>query len=150
MSHHSALPLVVRVVVVGGIVVSAGCGAAPVPSPFTPRAATTTGESDAWSPDAIERSEIVERAASDQDAMRLLRRLRPGWLRARGDNSFTDPSAKYPVVYIDEIRHGPLGTLYEIPVSQIARVEFFGTSDATTRWGTGHPAGVINVVTGRS
>jgi len=55
----------------------------------------------------------------------------------------------YPIVYIDEIRHGALTTLGQIPTSEIRTLQFFSTADATTRWGTGHPSGVINVVTGR-
>lgn len=102
-----------------------------------------------WSPDELERTEIEERGRSDVTAMSLIRRLRPGWLRARGPNSFNDPGAQFPRVYIDEVRHGELGTLYQIPVSEIYGIQFFSTSDATTRWGTGHPAGVINIVTGR-
>jgi hypothetical protein len=55
----------------------------------------------------------------------------------------------YPVVYIDEIRHGGLGTLHGIPASEILSIQYFSTADATTRWGTGHPSGVINIETGR-
>ena len=79
----------------------------------------------------------------------LIQRLRPAWLLPRGQNSLTDPAASYPIVYFDAIRHGTLVTLHLIPTSEIQRVEFIGSADATTRWGTGHPAGVINVVTGR-
>lgn len=81
--------------------------------------------------------------------MALIRRLRPAWLRARGQKSFADPSATYPTVYIDEIRHGGLATLHQIPSSEILSMEFFSMADATIRWGTGHPSGVINIVTGR-
>lgn len=134
-------------------VTSSGClfGTAPVPNPFddTPPSASPA-RSAAWSPDEVTRAEIVERSTLDLSAMSLIRRLRPGWLRARGQNSFDDPNSAYPIVYIDEIRHGYLNTLRAIPSSEIQRLEFHSTADATTRWGTGHPAGVINVVTGRS
>ena len=100
-------------------------------------------------PNEIIEAEIRQRRGNDGTAMALIRRLRPDWLRARGQNSFTDPSARYPIVYIDEIRHGYLATLNQIPSSEILRMEFYSQSDATTRWGTGHPAGVINIITGR-
>ena len=102
-----------------------------------------------WSSNELERTEIEARGRNDVTAMSLISRLRPAWLRARGPNSFSDPTAQFPIVYIDEVRHGGLGTLYQIPASEIYRIQFFSTSDATTRWGTGHPAGVINIVTGR-
>ncbi len=100
-------------------------------------------------PDVIVRAEILDRGGSDHTAMALIRRLRPAWLLSRGQDSFNDPAASYPVVYIDEIRHGGLDTLHHIPASEILRMQFYGTADATTRWGTGHPSGAINIITGR-
>ena len=91
----------------------------------------------------------MSRGRNDLTAMALIRRLRPSWLSSRGQTSLTDPAASYPVVYIDEIRHGGLPSLHRIPTSEIYRMEFFNTADATTRWGTGHRSGVINIVTGR-
>ena len=130
---------------------TAACSSATTssPSPFSDRPTTVELEDEPWSPDEIGHAEIVSRGDNYHTAMELIRRLRPGWLRARGQNSFTDASARYPVVYLDEIRHGALSTLYGIPSSQILSMRFVGTADATTRWGTGHPAGVINIATGR-
>lgn len=113
------------------------------PSPASDRA----GER-AYSDDILP-EEILRRGNKDPTAYDLIQRLRPRWLLPRGQNSFTHPGSEYPVVYIDEIRHGTLMTLRQIPPSHIRRVEFIGTADATTRWGTGHRAGVINIVTGR-
>lgn len=124
-------------------------GAPPPPSPFAATDSRVEFPSGDSSPDEIVRSEILARATTDLTAMALIRRLRPGWLRTRGRNTFGDTSAMYPVVYIDEIRHGGLSTLNQIPSSEILRIEFFNTGDATTRWGTGHPSGVINIETGR-
>lgn len=118
-------------------------------SPFSDARAPEASGAEAWSPDEVHRDEIRERGKNDQSAMQLIRRLRPAWLRARGQKSLTDPSATYPVVYIDEIRHGGLSTLHAIPSSEIQSMQFFSMADATTRWGTGHPSGAINIVTGR-
>ena len=134
-----------------GVALSTACGTAPPPgagaSPGVPVAAERGSE--AWSPDRLLRTEIVQRGGTDHTAMEIIRRLRPGWLRSRGQNSFTSSSSMYPVVYIDNIRHGGLGSLYRIPTAEILRIEFIGTADATTRWGTGHSSGVINIITGR-
>ena len=128
----------------------AGCAAATQgPSPFDEGRPSAEFQPADWSPDEITRSEIDSRGQNDHTAMALVRRLRPAWLRARGQKSFNDERSTYPTVYIDEIRHGGLGALNRIPSSEIQRIEFIGTADATTRWGTGHPSGVINVVTGR-
>jgi hypothetical protein len=130
-------------------IATAACGRALMADPFTDAPPSARPESEAGSPDEILRPEILSRGNNDLTAMALVRRLRPAWLRARGQNSFSDPGTMYPVVYIDEIRHGRLETLHQIPSSEILSMQFFGTADATTRWGTGHPSGVINVVTGR-
>ncbi len=130
---------------------SPGCAGAPLSGsdPFDdPVYAAQEGE-ERGTPDVIVRSEILERGSSDHTAMALIRRLRPAWLRGRGTDSFSDPAASFPVVYIDEIRHGGLDTLHHIPASEILRMQFYSTADATTRWGTGHPSGAINIVTGR-
>ena len=141
-----------RCVSIGLAVVAsaAACGGpTSVPNPFTEGPVATDSGDDAYLPNEISRSEIVSRGKSDHTAMALIRRLRPGWLRARGQKSFVDLAAGYPVVYIDEIRHGGLPTLHQIPAAEIQALQYFSMSDATTRWGTGHLSGVINVVTGR-
>lgn len=126
-----------------------GCAAASTPSPFSEARGTEAVENQQRSPNEILRSEIDSRGNTDHTAMALVRRLRPAWLLARGQKSFTDESAMFPVVYIDEIRHGWMDTLHQIPSSEVMSMQFFSPADATTRWGTGHPSGVINVVTGR-
>lgn len=137
-----------------GLFVAVGttaCARASAPNPFEGGGAQPSADIDAGQllPDEISREEILSRGRNHVTAMALIRRLRPSWLRARGQASFTNGSASYPVVYIDEIRHGGLPTLNQIPTSEIFRLEFYNTADATTRWGTGHTAGVINIATGR-
>ena len=132
-------------------VTTAACGSATVgaPNPFSGTPPAGGDDYTQGAPDEIVRAEIQRRGGSDHTAMALIRRLRPAWLLARGQNSFTDPSAAYPIVYIDEIRHGNLSTLNQIPATEILSMRFFNTADATTRWGTGHQSGAINIVTGR-
>jgi len=152
-ARRSGTSTVLAATLLSTALLAGACGGSPAgpPGPFA--GAGTEGPdgsaAPSSSPDQIERSEILTRATTDLTAMDLIRRLRPGWLRARGRNTFGDPSSMYPVVYIDEIRHGGIGTLNGIPSSEILRMEFFNTADATTRWGTGHPSGVINLETGR-
>lgn len=119
-------------------------------NPFTRAASPAAGDTSRPSlPNEILREEILRRGSSDATAHALIRRLRPTWLVARGQTSLTNPDSGFPIVYIDAVRHGGVFTLHRISSSEIQRLEFIGTADATTRWGTGHPSGVINVVTGR-
>ncbi|NNF14042.1 MAG: hypothetical protein HKN72_12500 [Gemmatimonadetes bacterium] len=144
-------PLRYRLVALLVVATHSGCASQAPPDPF---AAARFGPAIPFDlsqahPDEITRKEIVSRGQNVVTAFALIRRLRPSWLRARGQTSFTSGAASYPIVYIDEVWHGGLPTLHRIPTSEIQRLEFYNTADATTRWGTGHPSGVINVVTGR-
>ena len=125
-----------------------GAGGAPGNTPDAPAAEETQARS--YPPNQVARAEIDERGANAHTAMQFLRRVRPAWLRSRGSNSLTAAGAMYPVVYIDNIRRpGGLSALFQIPLSEVRRMEFIGPGDATTRWGTGHQSGVILIVTGR-
>ena len=135
--------------VVAVSIMTSGCAVTSRADPFAEESINPRDYEVQSTPDDIGPAEILERGRADHTAMKLIRRLRPSWLRSRGQKSFTDEGATYPIVYIDEIRHGTLSTLHTIPTSEIASIHFIGTADATTRWGTGHPSGVINIVTGR-
>ncbi|HSJ24514.1 MAG TPA: TonB-dependent receptor plug domain-containing protein [Longimicrobiales bacterium] len=80
-------------------------------------------------------------------AYEAVQRLRPHMLQARGATSLSDPSASYPLVYVDGMRRGGIAELRGIPSSLVERIEFISPADATTRWGTGHVGGVIAVTT---
>jgi len=140
-------PLVAALLLVATV---GACAPATAPNPFVADGAGPVQFDPAKiTPNEISREEIQSRGKNDVTAMALIRRLRPRWLSQRGQDSLTDGSASYPIVYIDEIRHGGLPTLNHIPTSQILKLEYYSMADATIRWGTGHPSGVINVVTGR-
>lgn len=131
-------------------IATTGCGTASPPDPFSGNPSRAAAfDVTSRLPDEISHEEILGRGRNQQTAMGLIRRLRPAWLRARGQTSITNGAASYAVVYIDEIWHGGLPTLNRIPTSEILRLEHYNAADATTRWGTGHSAGVINIVTGR-
>ena len=125
-------------------------------------AASGAGSPDTFAPDGsagagpqrgssreIGRAEILSDAAVFQTAYDVVRRLRPGWLMARGRPSFIDPNAGDPLVYVDEVQYGLLDSLYRVPASDILRMVFIGAADATTRWGLGHADGVISIATVR-
>lgn len=106
--------------------------------------ASATSSPGSASPDIITRAEIE--ASRADNVYELIQQLRPRFLRTRGVSSMSDPSAGHPVVYVNEVRHGGLETLRSILVSQVDEIRYISASDATTRWGTGHTAGVIQVL----
>lgn len=145
LSTASGTLLVLLLAACGG-----GAGSGPANSPDAPADAEAEAENRSYSPNEISRAEILERGSNSSNAMQVIRRLRPAWLRARGSNSFTSAGAMYAVVYVDNIRRpGGLSALFNIPVGEIRMMEFIGPANATTRWGTGLQSGVILVVTGR-
>jgi hypothetical protein len=84
---------------------------------------------------------------SMRDAYEVVQRLRPAWLRARGRVSFQSSTAQNPVVYVDGIRFGSPESLRQVPADAVQDIRYLGASEATTRFGTGHPGGVILVRT---
>ncbi len=94
----------------------------------------------------ITAEEIAKSTASD--AYDLIRGLRPAWFVTRGAVS-TDPDAGGIVIYVDGIKQGYLPDLRSISVERIQECWFLDSRDATTRYGTGHPSGVIEITTKR-
>ena len=56
------------------------------------------------------------------------------------------PQGERPAVFVDNIRYGDLEVLRDIPLIEIREIRFVSGPDATTRWGTGVVAGVIEVI----
>ena len=98
--------------------------------------------------DELLREEILRDGEADATAYELIQRLRPNWLRARGQVSLGSPEASYALVYMNDVLFGGLMTLHQIRPSQIQRIEFVRGIDASIRWGTGHTAGAIHILTG--
>lgn len=91
--------------------------------------------------------ELREAGAVSQTLDQAIRRLRPRWLRPRS-SSFSSGPAEV-VVYMDGSRLGGPATLAGIPTSEVGEVRYLAPPDATTRYGTGHAGGVIQVRTRR-
>lgn len=103
----------------------------------------TVGGGSRGSSDLLTREEIAASTAST--AYELLQQLRPQFLRGRGVSSVNDPRPVLPVVYMNNVHHGDLESLRMISVREISEVRFISAADATTRWGTGHAGGVIQI-----
>lgn len=108
-----------------------------------PRAGAGAG---VGSGDTLLRAELE--AADQQDLYRLIASLRPHWLTSRGPTSFSGASSG-PSVFLDGARVGGVDYLRNLPPSSIEEVRFWPSSDAATRFGLGHPDGVIDLKTRR-
>lgn len=104
--------------------------------------ATTSSPSRGTS-DVLTREEIQLSSASN--AYDVLQQLRPQFLRSRGAVSIRDPRPAYAVVYLNDVHYGSLSALRTIQIDEIDEIRYISAPDATTRWGTGHGGGVIQV-----
>lgn len=92
-------------------------------------------------------SEIAERATSATTAEEAVMRLRVDWLRISGVRSFNTGT---PIrLYVNNTPRGNVDGLATIPVELVGEIRRYTPSEATTRWGTGHTTGAIEVLLGR-
>jgi hypothetical protein len=108
--------------------------------------ATGTGGTTARSGPRNELTQAQMIATNTSTVYDAIRRLRPGWLRVRGSTS-TRPGAGGILVYMDGVRAGPVDRLQQMNVTSVTMARYVSPNDATTRWGTGHSAGVIEIIT---
>jgi hypothetical protein len=95
-------------------------------------------------PDLITTAEI--QAASVNDALDLVMRLRPRWLRGHAGTTTMSGAAADPViVYVNGTRLGIARELRAIKAESISEMRFIRSEDAIMRYGVGHSSGVILV-----
>jgi hypothetical protein len=94
-------------------------------------------------PNLITEAELLDLpTGTAQDA---IERLRPNWLRSRSAtiSGGTGGTAHMARVFVDGRDFGSHSALQEISLDSISEIEFMSARDATTRYGTGYPGGVI-------
>lgn len=119
-----------------------------LPSPFLAvllAACASAGGATSGSRDVLAASEIA--SANVTTAYEAVRQLRPEFLRSRGVQSIRSGTPEQPVVYVNGIRAGGLEALQRIMAMDVQLVRHVDARDATTRYGTGHAGGVIEITT---
>jgi len=113
---------------------------------FLPGCAASAAAGDGTSP---RRSSSVITEAEFEEVVTIgnlydaIERLRSPWLRSRGGRS------GYPVVFVNGTRFGEIDSLRSLQVGDVASARLMSAGDATTLYGTGYPAGIIDVRTRR-
>jgi hypothetical protein len=77
-----------------------------------------------------------------------VQRLRPRWLIERGPTTL-NVGGNPVVVYVDNQRMGGVDELRNLAIPVIEQIRYLDASAATTRYGTGHANGAIEVTTKR-
>jgi hypothetical protein len=71
--------------------------------------------------------------------------VRRQWLTGRGAVIVADGRPKGPLVYVEGVAIGSCETLKDFAAVNVEELRFLDAVKATTRFGTGHPAGAILV-----
>lgn len=108
-------------------------------------ASSANGRRSLQSRNVITTEEIE--ALNVSTAFEVIQQLRPHFLQGRGQSSIQDPGSSMPVVYVNGVRYGPPSVLQGIRAMDLREIRYLSASDATTRYGTGHVGGVIEVDT---
>lgn len=116
------------------IVTLVGCSATSTKASSEPRA----------SRDVITREQIE--SLNVTDAWDVVQRLRSEYLRSRGQTSI-NRGPDLAVVYIDGVRRGGPDALRGFRATEIQEIRFVTGTDATTRYGTDHGGGAIEIKT---
>ena len=114
-------------------------------------ACSSGGSVESATPSGAPRSSrnVITRAqietANVQDAYEVVQRLRPEYLREQRGNPSINAGPQFAAVYVDGVRRGGPEALRGLRPTEVEEIRFISAADATTRWGTGHGGGVIEV-----
>jgi hypothetical protein len=136
------------VFVLGAAILLGACGGGGAGTPASTSAAASAPRPARGSANVITEAEIA--AANVNNAYEAIQRLRPTMLRGRGSASSSDQSGTQGlVIYVDGSPLGGVQALGNISALNVREIRYLNASDATTRFGTGHPVGAILVTTRR-
>jgi len=93
----------------------------------------------------ITRAELA--TSNDRNVFEAVRRLRPAWLRYRGQSVLTGPDREGLRVYLNGAFFGDAQALGSIQINDVEEIRFLSAREATLRYGTGHTVGAIVVST---
>ena len=87
-------------------------------------------------------------ALTDRSAWDAVETLNRRWLQARRSSTLASGPA-YPGVVVDGVVRGEVDVLRQLNTTNIETMRYLSATDATTRYGTGFPGGVIEVTSRR-
>lgn len=85
-------------------------------------------------------------ASVARNAYDAVQNLRPTFLRSRG-TTFDPTVSTQAAVYLDAQRYGDITALRSMVVDAIEEIRYLNPSAATSKYGTNHTAGAIEVTT---
>jgi hypothetical protein len=81
-------------------------------------------------------------------AYEVVYKTHANFLHSRGRESQDPNTPPIPAhVYVDDTYYGDVNTLRNIPVGDVGEIHFYQSYEAQYKFGSGHPGGVIQVIT---
>jgi hypothetical protein len=96
-------------------------------------------------PNLITQQEVID--SHEPTAYDVVSRLRPAFLKTRGQTSLQINGADYALVYLDGQMYGSLSSLRNIATEQIREIRYYSGTSAVSKFGSQAGSGVIEVVT---
>jgi len=110
--------------------------------------ACASGGTSASAP-RVDRNVIAQTELSSVPTSSLyeaIEKLRPNFLRSRGQASIQTSGGEYAVVYMDGRPYGDLGSLRQILSTEVSSVHYYDAPSAQQRFGMISGSGVIEVI----
>jgi hypothetical protein len=108
-------------------------------------ASGTTASGVRRDPNVITEQEIA--TSNGSNAYEVISRVRPTFLKQRGQTTITQGGSMYATVYVNSQQYGDVTSLRGISADQIREIRYYSASDAVSRFGSQNGTGVIQVIT---
>ena len=82
-------------------------------------------------------------------AYEALERFHRDWLRGRASSVRSETGFAYPQVFVDGRPYGGVEAISQFGTDLVDEIVFISAPDATTRYGTGYPGGIIELLSRR-
>jgi hypothetical protein len=96
-------------------------------------------------PNLISEQEIA--TSNGSNAYEVVSRVRPAFLKQRGQTTITQGGSMYATVYVNSQQYGDVTSLRGISADQIREIRYYNASEAVAKFGSQNGTGVIQIIT---
>lgn len=96
-----------------------------------------------WKYDAVVLTRAEMSGVNAINAYEAVSRLRPQYLRRRGETSVMLRGSTQLHVYMDNMRLGGMEALHYVSVEALQSIRYMSAAEATMRWGVNHTGGAL-------
>jgi hypothetical protein len=85
--------------------------------------------------------------SNGSNAYEVVSRVRPAFLKQRGQTTITQGGSVYATVYVNSQQYGDVTSLRGISADQIREIRYYSSSEAVAKFGSQNGTGVIQIIT---